>query len=172
MDDFFLIARITSISGSEGFLNLYLITDFDEKMKSLKEVYVDFFGSKKKFVVESVKGSKKSFQIKFEKFNTPRELQVLSGREIYISENDLAKLPDGSYFIHDLIDVEVLRNNISLGKIREVLNLPANDVFVIADDKGREILIPFVLDFIEKFDLKNKRLVLKPGAGEYEDDAD
>lgn len=172
MDEFYLVARITSISGSEGFLNLQLITDFEEKMMSLKEVYVDFFGIKKRLAVESVKGSKKSFQIKFEKFSTPRELQVLSGREIYISGSDLAKLPDGSYFIHDLIDVEVLRNNISLGKIREVLNLPANDVFVIVDDKGSEILFPFVFEFFEKFDLKNKRLVLKPGAGEYEDDAD
>ncbi len=170
MNDFYLIARITSISGSEGFLNLQIITDFAEKLVNLKEVYIDFFGSKKKFLVEDLRQSKKSSQIKFERFNSSRELQILLGRDVFISGKNLTQLPEGSYFIHDLIDVEVHRDNRILGRIREVMNLPANDVFVIVDDEGNELLIPFVLDFIEQFDLKNKKLILKPGVGEYEDD--
>ncbi len=170
MNDFYLIARITSISGSEGFLNLQIITDFAEKLVNLKEVYIDFFGSKKKFLVEDLRQSKKSSQIKFKRFNSIRELQILLGRDVFISGKNLTQLPEGSYFIHDLIDVEVQRDNRILGRIREVMNLPANDVFVIVDDKGNELLIPFVLDFIEQLDLKNKKLILKPGVGEYEDD--
>lgn len=170
MNDFYLIARITSISGSEGFLNLQIITDFAEKLVNLKEVYIDFFGSKKKFLVEDLRQSKKSSQIKFKRFNSLRELQILLGRDVFISGKNLTQLPKGSYFIHDLIDVEVHRDNIILGRIREVMNLPANDVFVIVDDEGNELLIPFVLDFIEQLDLKNKKLILKSGVGEYEDD--
>lgn len=170
MNEYFLVARITSISGAEGFLNLQIITDFPQKLFILKEVYLDFFGSKKKFIVEKTRSSKKNLQIKFERFNSRRELEVLINREVFIRSEDIAELPDGSYFIHDLIGSEVWREGKVIGSIKEVLQLPANDVFVILDEKRNEILIPFVLEFIDHIDEKNKKIFLKPGYGEYEDD--
>lgn len=170
MNDFFLVAHITSISGLEGFLKVQLITDFPDKLITLKEVYVDFFNMKKKILIEEIKRSNKSFHIKFERFNSERELQVLLGRDIYISGKDLPELPEGSIFNHDLLNAEVWRDNSLLGRIKEILNLPANDIFVIVDEAGKELLIPFVLSFIEKFDVENKKLILKPGIGQYEDD--
>lgn len=172
MNDFFLVAHIISTSGLEGFLKLQLITDFPDRLASLKEVYLDFFNMKKKFIIEEVKRSNKSFLIKFERFDSERELQVLLGRDIYISGKDLPELPEGSIFNHDLVNAEVWRENILLGRIREIMNLPANDIFVIVDESGNELLIPFVLSFIEKFDIESKKLILKPGIGQYEDDED
>lgn len=170
MNDYFLIARIVSASGSEGFLNLRIFTDFPEKLFDLKKVYIDFFGNKKKIWVEKVLQTNKSFRIKFKDFDSFRDLQVFIGRDIFIQETDAANLPEGNFFIHDLIDSTVWQNDKCLGNIKEVLKLPANDVFVIFDEKGNELLFPFVMEFIEEFDIKNKKLILKPGAGEYEDD--
>jgi 16S rRNA processing protein RimM len=170
LNDYLLIAHITSIAGSEGFLNLKIISDFPDKLFGLKEVYIDFFGSKKKIWVEKTQQSSKSFRIKFMKFETIRELQVLIGRDVFINETLAAELPEGNYFIHDLIDTQVWQENKLLGTIKDVLTLPANDVFVIVDEHNREILIPFVLSFIENFDKEKKQLILKPGAGKYEDD--
>lgn len=172
MNDFFLVAHITSTSGLEGFLKLQLITDFPDRLASLKEVYLDFFNMKKKFIIEEVKRSNKSFLIKFERFNSERELNVLVGRDIYLSGKDISHLPEGSIFNHDLVNAEVWRENTLLGRIREIMNLPANDIFVIVDEAGNELLIPFVLSFIEEFDINKKRLMLKSGAGIYEDDED
>ncbi|MFO7526240.1 MAG: ribosome maturation factor RimM [Ignavibacteriaceae bacterium] len=172
MNDFFLIAHITSTSGLDGFLKLQLITDFPDRLTSLKEVYLDFFNMKKKFIIEEIKRSNKSFLIKFERFYSERELNVLVGRDIYLSGKDISQLPEGSIFNHDLLNSEVWRDNSLLGRIKEILNLPANDIFVIIDEAGNELLIPFVLSFIEEFDIKKKRLILKSGAGLYEDDED
>lgn len=172
MNDFFLIAHITSTSGLDGFLKLQLITDFPDRLTSLKEVYLDFFNMKKKFIIEEIKRSNKSFLIKFERFYSERELNVLVGRDIYLSGKDISQLPAGSIFNHDLLNSEVWRDNSLLGRIKEILNLPANDIFVIIDEAGNELLIPFVLSFIEEFDIKKKRLILKSGAGLYEDDED
>jgi len=170
LNDFLLVARITSIAGSEGFLNLKLITDFPDKLIGLNEVYIDFFGSKKKIWVERIQQSNKSFRIKFKKFETLREAQIFIGRDVFIDETLAAELPEGNYFIHDLIDTQVWQENKLLGTIKDVLTLPANDVFVIVDEHNRELLIPFVLSFIENFDKEKKQLILKPGAGKYEDD--
>lgn len=170
MNEYLLIARITSISGSNGYLNLQVITDFPQKLFKLKEVYIDFLGAKKKFKVENIRNSGKSFRIKFERFDSLRELEVLLNREVFIEAKDFTELPDGSYYVHDLINSEVWRNGKSIGLIKDVLQLPANDVFVITDDNGNELLIPFILNQIELIDSENKKLILKPGSGEYEDD--
>lgn len=170
MNDFLLVARITSIARSEGFLNLQIFTDFPQKLLELKEVYLDFFGSKKKFIVERVKSSKKTLKIKFRNFDSQRELSVLINRDVFIDSKDAAELPDGSYFIHDLIGLEVWQESTFLGKIIEILKVPANDIFVIKDEFGNETLIPFVLGFIENIEVEKRKIFLKPGAGEYEDD--
>lgn len=172
MSEYFLIARITSISGSDGYLNLQVITDFPQKLFKLKEVYIDFYGAKKKFVVENVRSYGKNFRIKFEKFNSTRELEVLLNREVFIEGKDISELPDGSYYIHDLVDSEVWRDGRPIGRLKEVLQLPANDIFVIFDESGNELLIPFILNQIELIDQENKKIVLKSGFGEYEDDED
>lgn len=89
---------------------------------------------------------------------------------MFIDTKDAAELPEGSYFVHDLISMEVWQENTFLGKIKEILKVPANDIFVIEDEFGNETLIPFVLSFVENIDIENRKILLKPGAGEYEDD--
>lgn len=163
------MAKISSISGN-GFLKLNLYTDFPEKLFHTEILYLDFFGKKKKFEVENLIKQKKSYFIKFSGFETERELQVLLGREIFITEKDLAELPEGSYFIHELIDSEVFRSGETIGRVKDVLNLPGNDVYVIEDENGNEILIPAVSDFIISFDAEKKIMILKDDAGIYDDE--
>lgn len=169
LEDFYLVAKITSISGN-GYLKLNLITDFPEKLFQTETLYIDFFGKKKKFEVENLIRQKKAYLIKFFGFETERELQVLLGREIFITEKELAELPEGSYFIHELIDSEVFRSGEKIGRVKDVLNLPANDVYLIVDENGNEILIPAVPDFIISFDAEKKIMIIKDDAGIYDDE--
>ena len=129
-----------------------MFTDFPEHLYKLKKVYVDFFNDKKEFKIEKVETSGNKYRVKFENFNDALDTEILLGKNIFIEEKDLAKLPDNQYFIHDLIGSIVLRNNVEIGKITDVLSFPANDVYVIKDSHGNEILIPAVNDYVENFD--------------------
>ncbi len=169
MKEFFLIAKIVSIYGKEGFVKITSFSDFPERFFNLQKVYIDFFEDKKEFYVENVKKKKKSFFLKFKNFNSEKDLEVLIGKEIFVERKDVIKLPDNYFFIHDLLGSKVLRNNEVIGIIKDVLTFPANDVYVV-DNKGKEILIPAVMSFIESFDPENKIMVLKPGENFYEDD--
>lgn len=122
------------------------------------------------FFVEEVKRQKNDFLLKFRNFNNDKEASFLIGKELYITKENLVSLPADSFFIHDLVGSTVLRNNTTLGIITDVLKYPANDVYVIETEDKKEILIPAVLEFIEYFDAQKKLLVLKPGAGIYDDD--
>ncbi|HSD65025.1 MAG TPA: ribosome maturation factor RimM [Ignavibacteriaceae bacterium] len=170
MDEFFLIARVSSVSGTEGFVKILSYSDVPERFLSLHEVYIDFFDSKKKLLVEKVKQVKSNFYIKFTNFNSDKEVKPLLGKEIFVDEKNVIRLPENSYFIHDLLGSTVVRNNKYFGRIVDVLPYPANDVYVIENEDGEEILLPALSELIENFDAKKKMMVLKPGESFYEDE--
>lgn len=170
MSEYFLIARITSASDKKGFVKIFSYSDFPERFLSLTEVYIDFFDSKKKFIVEKVKKVKHDFFIKFKNFDSAIETRVLLDKEIFVDEKSVIRLPDNVYFIHDLLKSKVFRNEKYFGRIIDVLSYPANDVYVIEDVNGQEILLPALSELIESFDEKNKMMILKPGESFYEDE--
>lgn len=161
MNDFFLIAKILAPAGDSGFVKIFSYSDFPERFKRLKNVYIDFFGDKKSFSVEKVKYQNKDINIKFANFNSGHDVEILVGKEIFVDSSDSVSLPDDTFFIHDLIGSRVIQNGVELGIITDVLSSPANDIYVIKRGTGQELLIPAVLSFIEKFDSSNKMLFIK-----------
>jgi 16S rRNA processing protein RimM len=168
--DFYLIATVTSVSGKKGAVKIISHSDYPERFFYLSKVFIDFFGEKKMFFVESVKQHKKLFALKFKNFNSDLDSEILVGKEIFVDEENLVKLPDNHFFIHDLIGSRVIKNEKELGVIKDVLQYPANDVYVIVDCEGKEVLLPAILGFIESFDKLKKILKLEPGEDLYEDD--
>lgn len=165
-----MIARITSTADKQGFVKIFSYSDFPERFFSLHEVYIDFFGSKKRFIVEEVKKSKNDFFIRFKNFNNDSDTRVLLDKEIFVEEKDAVKPPENVFFVHDLLNSRVFRNDKLFGKIKDVVSYPANDVYVIEDVSGKEILLPALSELIESFDPVNKILILKPGESFYEDE--
>jgi 16S rRNA processing protein RimM len=172
VEEYFLVAKLVSAFGRDGFIKISSFTDFPERFFKLKKVYLDFFGDKKEFLIKEVKNSKGSFSFKFRDFNSEEDIDILIGKEVFVSKKELIKLPEDFYFIHDLIGSRVLRNNVEIGKIKNVVSFPANDVYVIENKQGKEILVPAVHDYVEDFDPAGKVLKLKPGKKLYEADED
>lgn len=161
MKEFFLIAKISSLHGRNGFVKLELFSDFPERFSEIEKVFIDFWGDKKLLFLEAVKYTGKSILLKFKNFDNERDAGVLIGRELFIEKEDLVDLPVDNYFIHDLIGSKVFQSRREIGQIEDVLTLPANDVLVIKKEDGAELLIPMVLEYIEEFDPEKKRLLLK-----------
>ena len=170
MGNFYLIATVTSVSGKKGAVKIISHSDYPERFFYLSKVYIDFFGEKKLFFVERVRQNKNLFTLKFKNFNSDRDSEILVGKEIFVDEENLVRLPDNHFFIHDLIGSRVIKNDKELGVIKDVLQYPANDVYVIEDSVGKEILLPAIIGFIDSFDNVKKILKLKPGEDLYEDD--
>ncbi|UCH64939.1 MAG: 16S rRNA processing protein RimM [Ignavibacterium sp.] len=161
MKDYFLIAKITSVFGKEGYVKIEPYSDFPERFFELKMVFIDFWGDKKKLEIEKVRQLNNAVALKFRFFNDERDAGIFIGREMYVEEKDLVKLPEQNYFIHDLIGSKVFQNDDEIGEVTDVLSPPANDVIVILGKEKKEILIPLVPDFIDKFDPEKKILILK-----------
>ena len=159
--DYFLIAKINSLYGKNGFVKIESYSDFPERFFQLDEVFIDFWGDKKKLFVQEVIKQRKYFTLKFKNFDNEREADVFTGKDIYVEKKDVIELPAGSYFVHDLVGCRVFQADNEIGIVNDVINSPANDVIVIKGEKDKEILVPLVLEFIENFDPENKKLFLK-----------
>lgn len=170
--EYFLIARIEQTFGKDGFVRLQSFSDFPGRFFDLKKVFIDFWGDKKTFYVEDVKDAKGKIIIKFKKFDCLRDTQVLIDREVYVDEQDAVSLPENHFFVHDLMGSEVFVKTERIGIVSDVIKGKGNDVLVILDDDKKEILVPFVLNFIEKFDAAKKTLILNISKDFLEEDED
>ena len=170
--EYFLIAKVEKVFGKDGYVRLESFSDYPKRFLNLKKVYFDFWGDKKAFHVEDVKDLNGKIVIKFNRFDTLRDCQVLIDREIYVDEKEKVTLPDNHFFVHDLIGSEVIVENETIGVVSDVMKSKANDVLIISNDSKKEKLIPFVLNFIEKFDAAKKKLILNISKDYLEDDED
>lgn len=170
MDDFYFIAQIVS-AGKEGFVKIQSLTENADNFFQLNtDIYLDFWGRKKKFIVEETVKVKNSFFIKFLNFDDERDALVLIGRKIFISEKDFNLLDDRTYSVNELVGCTVFKNEEFLGTVKDAFNTPANDVVEILKLDGKEILIPFVDAYFDLMDVKNQKLILKPDVGYYDDE--
>lgn len=159
--EFFLIAKVIAVFGTDGFVSVISFSDDENRFFELKSVFIEVFGGKRKFFIEEVKKLKNSFIVKFSNFDSSEEVKFLVGSEIFIETKDSIILEKNSFFIHDLIDCKVFLKEDFIGTLKDVVNLPANDIYVVITPEEKEILIPAVKEFIEKFDEESKRLFLK-----------
>jgi len=85
---------------------------------------------------------------------------VERGAELAVRREDLAPLESGSYYVADLVGLEVVEEGgPRLGVVRDVLPGPANDALEL--DGG--LLLPLVEDCVLEIDLAAGRLLVAPG---------
>lgn len=160
MDDLFLIAETKSAFGTDGYILIDSFSDFKDRFFELKYVFVQIFGNYKKLEIESVKQIDNEIIIKFHKFNNASEVEVLLHKKLFVDKNNVVQLEKDNFFIHDLVDCSVFRNNEFIGKVNDVLILPANDVLEILNNE-KKILVPFVKTFLDNVDVEKKVIVLR-----------
>lgn len=160
MDNFFLIAEIKAVHGSNGLVLIDSFSDFSERFFKLKSVFIELFGLKKEFFVENVIEVGGRIALKFKNFNSAEDVKILIGKRIFVEEKNSIKLSKDTYFVHDLIGSEVFRNSKLIGHVEDVLAYPANDVYLIKDLAKKNIMVPAVKDFIKSFEPGKKILEL------------
>ncbi|MBN2572675.1 MAG: 16S rRNA processing protein RimM [Ignavibacteriales bacterium] len=159
-DNFIIIGKIKSCQKREGYLLIIPVSNYFQRFFNLRYVLIDIFGDLRKFYIEEVSFDMKDIYVKFLNFNTFDDISFIIGKNIFIDSSDELVLQKDSYFIHDLIDCSVYKGKLFLGKLVNVLSLSANDVYVIEDNNGKEILIPALKKIIKMIDIKDKKLFL------------
>ncbi|MFT9056543.1 MAG: ribosome maturation factor RimM [Ethanoligenens sp.] len=122
--------------------------------------------------VTSARVQKSIAVLKFEGVDSVEDAMGLLRQVLYIDRNAV-ELPEGSYFEQDLLGLSVMdaRDGHVYGKLTEVLQTGANDVYVITGETGKEVLIPAIPTVVQAVDIELGTMHIIPLKGLF-DDAD
>lgn len=161
MQNLLEIGQIVNSYGIKGFLKVVPYTDDITRFDELKKIYIEKNKSLKEMEIEEVKYHKNLVLLKLKGIDDINQTLEYKNCLIKIDRKNAVELPEDTYFIVDLIDMEVHTDEDKLlGKIVDVFPTGSNDVYVVKDDLGKQILLPAIGDVIKNVDVANKKMVV------------
>jgi len=92
--------------------------------------------------------------------------EALQGTYLFVPASAVPPLPEGEFWPHELIGCEVIIDGgKTLGRLREVIHTPANDVWSVQGDDGMEVLVPALKDVVRDVDVETRRIVVREVPG-------
>ena len=160
--DYIKIGVIVKAQGIKGEVKVTPYTDDVSRFLALKKAYIKKDGAMQPIKVMGARTDGKSAYLLLERVYDRNAAELMRGTELFVDRENAVPLPEGRYFIVDLLGSEVLdEKGAVLGRLTEVLQPGANDVFVVKPESGEDILIPVVDAFVLSIDAKAKRITVK-----------
>ena len=123
--------------------------------------FIEIKNNKKISEIEEIKYHKNMVLIKLEGINTPEQADLLRNAYLEVDREHAVPLEEGTYYIVDLIGLEVYTEEGKLlGKVDDIYNTGANDIYVIKDELGKQVLLPGIKDVIKNVDLEGGKITV------------
>ena len=162
-EECFFLGIISKKHGYKGDVNVKLDVNIYEKYKELDYIFIDLNGNLVPFFISSLRFKNNNIAlVKFEDINNEDSANSLIGKSIYLP---LDLLEEDERPLKALLHFQVIDiNHAELGQLIAIQENNLQDLMVI-DFKGKELLIPFVENYIESIDHKKKEIYLKTPDG-------
>jgi 16S rRNA processing protein RimM len=176
--DFCAIARIVNTQGHKGEIRAVLLTDFPERFTKLRRVFIGKADANantsvwRPLHISSYRFQKQFVILSFDEIPDMNAAETIKGLLIGVPADERWPLPEGHYYIDDLIGMEVFEaDGHLLGTVREVLETGSNAVLSVMRGK-QEVLIPMLKSVIKSVDLSRRVINAALPPGLLEDDQD
>ncbi len=158
---FLLVGKLLRTHGLHGELVLDLQTDFPERIKPRKVLY--FGEAHGEITVSNLRLHDRYFLVTFKGISTVEDARRYINQFVYVKTDEIESLPEGQFYFHELLGMEVFENEKKIGIVSDMLETGANDVMVVLSGEGKEILLPVIESVILSVDEKARRVdVLLP----------
>lgn len=177
-----VLGSISGVFGVKGWVKVFSHTEPREAIVDYADYWLGYDGQGDKpeqwQSIEIVTGQRqgKTVVLQIAGVNDRDAAAKLIGQHIAIERSGLAELSGDEYYWHDLVgctvqhvDQEVSGQQV-LGSVKELFATGANDVLVVQQPDGKELLIPWVLDQVVKTVDLEQRLISVDWDGEYFDE--
>jgi len=160
-EEFIIIGKIVSTQGNEGEVKVIPLTDSIDRFSKLTDVFIRKGNNKKLLKINNLKIKKDTVILKLEDIENIEKAEIIVGSFLEVKRINAVKLPKDTYFVFDIIGLEVYANeNELLGKVDNIISTGSNDVYVIKNKNKQEILIPAIREVIKNIDLEKKRITI------------
>ncbi|WP_458459093.1 ribosome maturation factor RimM, partial [Pseudobutyrivibrio sp.] len=161
MEDLYQVGAITQTHGIKGEVKVFPLTDDISRFKNMKNLLLD--GGRDGYInleVENVRQQKNLVILKFKGIDNINDIEKYKGHGLFVTKENRVELKEDEYFIADLIGVSVYLDtdeNTVFGKITDVLQTGANDVYEITMSNNKTVLVPAIKDCIKSVDMESKK---------------
>lgn len=159
--DLVLVGRVVKPQGRRGEVAVLPLSDRPERFPTLRRAFIPApDGTAREVRVLSCRPHKGRFVLGIEGVSSIEEAEKLRDAELRIAEDQLATLPAGSFYHHQLAGLRVEdEGGGEIGVVDEVMETGAEARVLVVRGAGGETLLPFVSDFVKAVDLARGRIV-------------
>jgi 16S rRNA processing protein RimM len=148
---YLVVGFLRRAHGVRGEMIMDLHTDFPERLRSGRKLFVG--DEHKPMTLSGVRPHAKGMLVKLKGIETPEDAGLFRNQWVYVKTTDVPALPEGKIYQHELLGFKVVdENDRSLGELVEIIETGANDVYVVKDESGKEILLPAIPSVILELD--------------------
>ena len=161
-DEFITIGKIVSTQGNKGEVNILPLTNSTDRFKNLVTVFLRNNNSQTTLNIEKIRIKENTVILKLKDIESIEEAKIIVGSFLEVERKNAVKLPKNTYFIFEIIGLEVYtENNIFLGKVENVISTGSNDVYIVKGKNKKELFIPAIHEVVKNVNLEKKRITIK-----------
>ena len=156
-----LVGRVVKPQGRHGEVAVEPFSDRADRFPKLERAFVPAPGGEAREVrVEHCFAHKHRFVLKLAGIDSIDAAETLRGAELRIAESELAALPEGSYYYHQLAGLQVDdEQGATIGVVERVMETGADTRVLVVRTPEGETLLPFADAFVRSVDLARGRIV-------------
>ena len=155
------VGQIVNTFGIKGFVKVKPWVNDIERFDDLEKVYVKIKKETQKLEIEEVKYHKDMVLIKFKGIETVEQAETLRNCYLEIDREDAVPLEEGTYYIVDLLESDVYTDEGQhLGKLEDIYNTGAKDIYVVKNELGKTVLLPGIPEVIKEVNLEEKKITV------------
>lgn len=159
--DLVLVGRVVKPQGRRGEVAVEPFSDRSDRFPSLSSAFVAApDGEAREVRVEACFAHKRRFVLKLAGIDSIDAAETLRGAELRIAESELAPLPEGSYYYHQLTGLRVDDpQGVTIGVVESVMETAAETRVLVVRGPQGETLLPFAAAFVKAVDVAQGRIV-------------
>ena len=153
------LGYVNNVRGLRGEIKVIHYCDYKEFFEELDSVTI----KNTEYEIEGIKYYKDQVILKLVGIDTVEMAETLKNQKVYAEKESLPPLPEGVFYIADLIGVKAyLEDGSYVGEVRDVLQNGPTDIFVLTKEDGGEVMIPRVKEFIPFISVNDKKMTITP----------
>lgn len=161
MTKYLEIGQIVNTFGIKGMVKIKPFTDNINRFDRLETIYIENKKVKKEYKIQEVKYHKNMVLMKLEGIDTVEEADKLRQSYLLVDRKNEEPLEEGVYYIVDLLGLEVYtEEGQCLGKVEDIFNTGSNDIYVVKDELGKQILLPGIQEVLKEVDLEKGKIIV------------
>lgn len=158
--NYYNVGKIVNTHGLRGEVKIISTTDFaEDRYKKNQRLVILNEGSLIREVIINTHRKHKNFDVvTFVNHHSINDVEQYKGMTLAVSEEFLTDLEEDEFYYHEIVGLHVYQEDVLIGKVKEILELGFNDVWVVQRVGKKDVLIPYIEDVVLSVNVSNNRV--------------